>query len=139
MTTEREIRDMMFRVETARKRRLHPVWADMGLTAGQPRVLNQLLNQDHITQKELSDFCDMEPTTLSRVLDKVETMGYVNRMNNPGCRRSFLIALTEEGREKAMQVRKVFADIEIQMMEGFSDKEMELLKGMMSRIHENLN
>ena len=38
MDRKQEVRDLMFRTEMARKRRIHPVWTDMGLIAGQPRV-----------------------------------------------------------------------------------------------------
>ena len=57
MDRKQEVRDLMFRTEMARKRRIHPVWTDMGLIAGQPRVLSQLFIKDKITQKELAEAC----------------------------------------------------------------------------------
>lgn len=110
----------------------------MGLIAGQPRVLNQLAARDQVTQKELADACMIEPATLSRALDKLEAMGYVERRENPECRRSFLIALTEDGREKAEEVGAVFHEIEDQMMKGFSEEELDWMKAMLDRISENL-
>lgn len=138
MDKKREVRNLMFQTEMARRRCFYPVWAELGLIAGQPRVLSQLLIKDHITQKELSEFCYVDPTTLSRALDKLESMGYVCRKENPGCRRSFLIALTEEGRLEALKVQEVFADMEEQMLGGFSEQELDVLKGMLDRVYENL-
>ena len=120
MNKKQKIRDMMFCVEMMRKRRLHPVWAKMGLIAGQPRVLFQLSQKDRITQKELSDACCIEPATLSRALDRLEAMGYITRNDNPDCRRSFLIEITEEGKSMAEQVCQTFAEVEERMTEGFS-------------------
>ena len=121
----------MFRTEMARKRRIHPVWTDMGLIAGQPRVLSQLFIKDHITQKELAEACCIEPATLSRALDRLEAMGYIIRNDNPQCRRSFLISLTEEGKKMAVKVKDTFED-------GFSDEEMDTVISLVSRIYENL-
>lgn len=129
---------MMFCVEMMRKRRLHPVWAKMGLIAGQPRVLFQLSQKDRITQKELSDACCIEPATLSRALDRLEAMGYITRNDNPDCRRSFLIEITEEGKSMAEQVCQTFAEVEERMTEGFSAEEMDLMENMLGRMYENL-
>lgn len=128
----------MFCVEMMRKRRLHPVWAKMGLIAGQPRVLFQLSQKDRITQKELSDACCIEPATLSRALDRLEAMGYITRNDNPDCRRSFLIEITEEGKSMAEQVCQTFAEVEERMTEGFSAEEMDLMENMLGRMYENL-
>ncbi len=139
MNKKQKIRDMMFCVEMMRKRRLHPVWAKMGLIAGQPRVLFQLSQKDRITQKELSDACCIEPATLSRALDRLEAMGYITRNDNPDCRRSFLIEITEEGKSMAEQVCQTFAEVEERMTEGFSAEEMDLMENMLGRSYENLN
>lgn len=128
----------MFRTEMARKRRVHPTWADLGLIAGQPRVLTNLLIKDRITQKELSDACSFDPATLSRALDRLEAMGYITRNENPGCRRSFLIALTDEGRTMAGQVKQVFSNVEAQMLEGFSEEEMDVFLGLLTRMYDNI-
>lgn len=138
MDRKYELRNLMFRTEWARKRQLHPIWAKMGLIAGQPRVLSHLYVRDQVTQRELSDACSIDPATLSRALDRLEDMGYITRNDNPGCRRSYLVVLTEEGRKVAGQVHQVFHEIEEQMVKGFSEEEMETLYGLMDRIYQNL-
>ena len=84
----------------------------------QPRVLSQLFIKDHITQKELAEACCIEPATLSRALDRLEAMGYIIRNDNPQCRRSFLISLTEEGKDGG-KVKDTFEGLEEEMMDGF--------------------
>ncbi|MEG0370403.1 MAG: MarR family transcriptional regulator [Hungatella sp.] len=138
MDQKQKVRDLMFRTEMARKQRLHPIWNEMGLIAGQPRVLSQLLIRDHETQKELADACCIEPATLSRALDKLESMGYISRNDNPECRRSFLIALTEEGRPVAQRVCEVFREIEGRMVTDFSEEEIGEFITLISRMYENL-
>ncbi len=138
MNRKQEVRDLMFRTEMARKRKIHPVWGEMGLIAGQPRVLSQLYIKDKVTQKELADACCIEPATLSRALDRLEAMGYIVRNDNPQCRRSFLISLTEEGHQMAVKVQRTFDNLEDVMLAGFSEEEMENVISLVTRIYDNL-
>lgn len=139
MYEKRDIREMMFQIEMARKSRLQPLWNEMGLIAGQPRVLSRLVIKDHVTQRELSDACYIEPATLSRALDRLEAMGYIIRNTNPSCRRSFLISLTKEGRVVATAVKKIFDEIEEWMVEGFSKEEIDSMAKMLERMKGNMS
>ena len=94
---KREIREAMVEMEIARKRILQPFFQDLGLSPGQPRILNRLYEKDHVTQRELADKCFMDVATMSRNLDRLEEAGYITREKHPECRRSFLIVLTQEG------------------------------------------
>lgn len=138
--TERRgmVRDIMFRTEMSRKRQMHPKWGEMGLIAGQPRVLSELFCREKITQRELADLSCVEPATLSRALDRLEDMGYIVRNDNPDCRRSFLISLTEEGTRMAELVLEEFCRLEASMFKGFSVGELEILNDYMTRIYDNL-
>ncbi len=101
-------------------------------------MLSQLFIKDKITQKELAEACCIEPATLSRALDRLEAMGYIIRNDNPQCRRSFLISLTEAGKKMAVKVKETFEGLEEEMMEGISDEEMDTIISLVSRIYDNL-
>lgn len=139
MDQRQKTRDILFRMEMARKRRMHPIWGTLGLIAGQPRVLSELCYNENITQKELAELSSLEPATLSRSLDRLEEMGYILRNGNPDCRRSFLITLTEKGKQMADCVWKEFGDLENLMFAGFSEDEMTQLHSYIERIYGNLN
>lgn len=135
-----EIRRILMRLEGSRKRLLRPGFLELGLTLGmgQPRILNQLSRKDGISQRELADLCDMDVTTLSRTLDRLEEAGWLERKKHPECRRSFAICLTEEGRKKAAGVRAGFERLDQQICQGFSEEELETLRGFLKRMEENL-
>lgn len=75
---------------------------------GQAKILKCLLEQGSMTQRQLADKCMLDVTTMSRTLDKLQGAGYLLRTVNPSCRRSFLICITEKGKEKAASVQKYF-------------------------------
>ena len=105
MIKHEQVRRLLVRAERARKHLMQPHFTRIGLTFGQghARILDVLMTRDHITQKELSDLCHMDVTTMSRSLDRLEESGYLVREKDPGCRRSYLICLTKEGFAEAQK------------------------------------
>jgi DNA-binding MarR family transcriptional regulator len=97
-----------------------------------------LLVKDHVTQKELADNCHFEATTMSRNLDKLENLGLLTRQNNPDCRRSFLICLTEKGTAEAKEIKKVFELFEEIVSDGISEEEIDVYLNVMKRMCVNL-
>ena len=60
---------------------------DTGLTPGQPKVLDYLLNHDGTIQKEIAMFCHIEPASLTVLLNGMEKKGYIERRNVGNNRR----------------------------------------------------
>lgn len=134
------IRELMARGDRARKQIFSPLLSKFGLTPGQgqARILYYLLLKDHITQKELADNCHFEVTTMSRNLDKLEKLGLIARQNNPDCRRSFLICLTDKGIAEAKEIKKVFEQFETIVCDGISKEEIEVFLKVMTRMCDNM-
>lgn len=137
---QQSIRELLIREEKGRKQIISPLLSDLGLTPGQgqARILYNLLQQDHLTQKELADKCGIEAATMSRNLDKLEDMGFLLRENNPDCRRSFLIILTEKGILEAEEIKKVFQHFEELVCDGISEDEIGIFRRVLIKICENL-
>ena len=140
MIEKSQVRKLLVRAEKARKRLLQPYFTQIGLTFGQghARILDALLAQDHVTQKELSDICHMDVTTMSRSLDRLEESGYLVRERDPGCRRSFLICLTEEGRMESGKVHQMLQFVDNQIWKGLSPEEVGQFCRSLEKICENL-
>lgn len=135
-----EIREILHRLDMERKKFLGPKLQVLGLTVGegQARALRTLLEEGPMTQKQLADLCMRDAATMSRNIDRLEKTGLLKRENNPGCRRSYLICLTEEGKEKAKQVQKIFRELDERIWGDIPEKEMEQLYETLLRIERNL-
>lgn len=135
-----EIREILHRLDMERKKFLGPKLQVLGLTVGegQARALRILLEEGTMTQKQLADLCMRDAATMSRNIDRLEKAGLLKRENNPGCRRSYLICLTEEGKEKAKQVQKIFRELDERIWGDIPEKEMEQLYETLLRIERNL-
>lgn len=109
-----------------------------GITQGQPRMLNYLINHDGCIQKELSDNCDLEPATVTNILAGMEKSELIRRESDPNDRRVLHVFLTEKGVQTRMKVEEVFAVLEEECFTGFSDEEKELSVLFLNRIYDNL-
>ena len=138
---KRELRSMLFQLELSRRRLLQPWFSGLGLTLGQgqPRILARLLQGDGLTQRELADACVLDAATLSRALDRMEETGLIRRVENPGSRRSYLVRLTDAGREKAAQVQQGFDRVDEVLCRGFSQAELDRLQEDLERLRDNLD
>ena len=137
---KKDIRKILHRLDLERRQLMRPKFLEMGLTVGegQPRILNCLLEQGEMSQRELADACMFDVTTLSRTLDKMEKTGLLTRKVNPASRRAHFITLTPEGKVKARQVQKLFVWLDQILWGDIEEKEMEDLYRTLKKIEENV-
>ena len=135
-----KIRDLWFQVNTLRRAALRPYFQEIGLTVGQgqPRILNSLRKYGTMTQRELADRCFVDVTTISRTVDRLVKAGLLRKEIDPSCRRSCLISLTEEGREKAEQVKEIFEKGDEIWWEAFEEEELETFYRQLQKMEESL-
>ncbi|WP_158661574.1 MarR family winged helix-turn-helix transcriptional regulator [Blautia marasmi] len=134
-----KIREILHGMDIERRKIVRPKFQELGLTVGegQAKILKCLLEQGSMTQRQLADKCMLDVTTMSRTLDKLQGAGYLLRTVNPSCRRSFLVCITEKGKEKAASVQKIFSDLDEQIWQGISEDEMEVLYHTLQKIMKN--
>lgn len=105
----------------------------------QGRILYILWQEDSIPIKALSKKTGLALTTLTSMLDRMETSELINRTFSKTDRRKVLIVLTE----KAKKLQKKYHNVSSQMNEiyydGFSDDEILQFENYLSRILKNLN
>ena len=102
---------------------------------GQGRILAILKMQPEIVQKELGYLLDISKQALAELLNKLEKKGYITRTKSKKDRRSYVIKLTDAGRE-AMPEKSDERDndnIE-EIFDCLSDEEQNNLINYMERI-----
>ena len=107
---------------------------DLGLTYPQWIAIVALWEQDDQTVSELGEKMFLESNTLTPVLKKLETMGYLRRQRDPADERQVRISLTDEGRllrEKGMHMNLVAAT-------GLKPDEFARLQETVVTVRDNL-
>ncbi len=74
---------------------------------------------------------------MTRLIDRLEAKGVVVRKVGIGDRRLISIELTATGLAIAKKAAPTFESVNRQLLEGFTDKEVEQLTGMLRRLGEN--
>jgi DNA-binding MarR family transcriptional regulator len=89
------------------------------------------------TGADLARLYDMDPGAVTRMLDRIEAKGLIERVRRSDDRRVVEVKLTRSGQALAARIPKVLADTLNGVLRGFSHAEVEQLKGMLRRITAN--
>lgn len=111
--------------------------AALGLSPGQPKILDFLAAQGEHEQKAIADYCEIEPATVGSILTRMEAAGLVTRRNRPGNRRSLYVSLTPRGQELAGALNGIFAEAEAQITAGLTAEERQTLTGLLEKCLQN--
>ena len=97
------IQTLARRLDATMKDRLQECGVDIKIFAN----LMVLSEQDGINQRQLGEKLDFPEYYTSRNVDAAVKAGLVERRPDPNSRRSFLVFLTQAGRDKAAQLPKI--------------------------------
>lgn len=110
-----------------------------GITALQSRLIAYLDRHDGIRQSALADLIEVEPITLSRMVDRLAEAGLVERRPDPADRRAFRLHLTARGTARLGAIRAVTANVADDAMEGLTAADREALAALVDRVRANLS
>ena len=110
----------------------------LGVTRAQWRVMAVLARQPGSKQVELAERLDMEPITLSRILDKLQQAGHVRRVPDPADRRAWRLELTDKARPLHAQLMELAGEVSLDAFVGFEAEEIDQARALLARIRANL-
>ena len=109
-----------------------------GLTMGQPKVLDYLDSHNGAMQKDIASACNIEPGSLTAILNRMEDKELIIRKTLNNNRRTYHIFLTEKGKELQKKVKLAFAKLEDQAFVNISKEQRELFMDIFTKIHDNM-
>ncbi len=109
-----------------------------GLTAGQPKVLDYLGRHDGSVQKAIAAGCQIDPATLTGLLNRMEEKGLIRRCNEDGNRRSLHVYLTEQGWAKQREVRQTMERQSEIVQAGLSEEQRAQLLDCLYKVCANM-
>ena len=116
------------------------VFAELGLTEGQPKILYILRRKDGQVQRELAARCGIRPSTLAVLLATMEKRGLIYReICHVSCgKRASRVLLTQEGKSLAERLEEAVENLERRSLKGFTAEEQTTLFQMLERVERNL-
>ncbi|MGF6548986.1 MarR family winged helix-turn-helix transcriptional regulator [Paraburkholderia youngii] len=108
--------------------------ADAGLNLQQRGVLLTLARGSAQTPAALSKLAGVHPTRMTRVLDRLEDSGLIERARNGRDRRLVNVSLTQKGRAIAARHTRVVQGAWSERLSHFSKSDFDALSLLLSRL-----
>lgn len=121
------------------RRRFEQQTADLGLTSAQWRLLIHVLREDGVTQARLAERLEIEPISVSRLLDRMEQAGWIKRVAHPTDRRVRQIVATEAAEAVGTRLKDSAHSVYQEALEGLSAETQLALIGSLTTITQNLS
>jgi MarR family transcriptional regulator for hemolysin len=112
--------------------------AQYGMTRAQWAVLVRLDRAEGLNQSELAEMLDLQPITLTRLLDKLADSGLIERRPDPDDRRAKRLFLTPAARPLLEHLGVVGEDIMVAVLDGLEPPAIEQMLGQLDVVRGNL-
>ena len=109
-----------------------------GMTRAQWAVLFRLDRSEGLKQSELAEILDLQPITLTRLLDRLAENGLIERRADPNDRRANRLYLTPAARPVLEQLATLGLGMMETVLDGLDGKANERLLGDLTLIKDNL-
>ena len=109
-----------------------------GMTRAQWAVLAKLEYTEGLKQTELADMLDLQPITLTRLVDRLCTSGLIERRADPDDRRAKRLYLTARARPLMNRLADLGEDMMATVLEGFDAAKIEQMTKNLSAVRDNL-
>jgi DNA-binding MarR family transcriptional regulator len=112
--------------------------ADYGFTVQQAKALGYLKRNEGISQVRLAELCDLEPMALTRIVERMESDGWITRSRDVRDRRSNCLFITPDGERIHARMRQIGAQLRAQIISGVSLEERAVFINVLEYLYATL-
>jgi MarR family transcriptional regulator for hemolysin len=109
-----------------------------GMTRAQWQVLSRLERCEGLKQAELAEMLDLQPITLTRLVDRLCDNGLIVRRPDPADRRAKRLFLTEQARPLMDRLAVLGEEIMAEVLAGIDKADVALVLEKLGRAKDNL-
>ncbi|MEO8714720.1 MAG: MarR family transcriptional regulator [Acetobacteraceae bacterium] len=122
----------LLRVDADKRARCH------GMTRAQWAILIRLERQPGLSQKELAELLEVEPITVARLIDRLETRGMVERRPDPRDRRIWRLHLCPAAFPMLREIDEQRSEIIRMLAPGVDEAALEAMTEALLTMKTNL-
>jgi MarR family transcriptional regulator, organic hydroperoxide resistance regulator len=112
--------------------------AKLGLHPGQEIILMHLWRKDGQTQKQLATSLGVQPPTVTKMLQRLEASGIVERRGSNTDKRSMKAYLTTQGRDLEPLVNAIWQEMESITSTNLSLDQIKVFASILEQVTNNL-
>jgi len=121
------------------RRAFEKKFAGSFLTMAQARVLVYVSRCEGIRQIDLAELLDVQPITLTRLIDQLVSGGVLERRADPKDRRAFQLYLLPPAKAHLAAIEQVTRSIREEALAGFTERQVTDLVTMLQKMHDQLS
>lgn len=110
----------------------------LGLTQAQWKALFHISRNEGMRQAQLADILEVQPISVARLIDRMETAGWVRRQPDAEDRRAVNLYLTEKVEPLLAEMRKCSAELQAVAFAGIDEAAQAALMAQLTMIRKNL-
>ena len=109
---------------------------ELGVSPIEGHVLTYLRSYAPASIGDLVRVFGIKQSTFTSLLDRLEQAGFVRRTINPGDRRSFLIHISDEGRELAARLNRLLKTLEDDIRQRVEARDVKGFHAVMGAVED---
>jgi len=109
-----------------------------GLTRAQMVILARLEKQPDVSQSDLAAAAEVAPMTIARLIDRLETLGLVERCIDPRDRRVWRLRLTPAATPLLLEIERFRAKLRSVMIAGIDPAVLSAMTTGLRQIKHNV-
>lgn len=110
----------------------------IGLFPGQEILLMHLWERDGCSQADLVEALGVDHSTVTRMLQRLESAGLVERRSSSQDRRVMLVSLTDAGRGLRAEIERIWRELERRTTAHLTDRQREQLLHLLQSVEAHL-
>ena len=132
-----ELHFLLLKAYNVSSKRIQAMTSELGLTPGQPKVLEYLLEHDGAQSSDICRGFAIDKSTMASILPRMEKAGLVRREASPTDRRASLIWITDKGRELALIVKQAIFAVDTDLTQDVSAEDLAACERVLARMAAN--
>jgi DNA-binding MarR family transcriptional regulator len=110
--------------------------AALGVTGAQWKVLFKLSRKPGLRQVELADMLDIEPITLTRILDRLQEAGLIERSPDPADRRAWRLHVTAKAKPLVAKLQAIADEMTADAFAGIDPDDVQTTRRVLALVRE---
>jgi MarR family transcriptional regulator, organic hydroperoxide resistance regulator len=129
---------LFIQVAKAHRARTHELLSQLGLHVGQEMILVSLWMKDGQTLSQLAERLEVQPPTITKMVQRMEVSGIVKREASREDSRVSHVFLTSKGKNLQAKIEKVWEQVEREFVSGMSKEEKSVFQKLLVKAKESL-
>ncbi len=110
--------------------------SDYNITPAQYGVLNCLWGNGDLTPKQIGKLLLLEASSVSGILDRMQTNKLIERKIDPNNRRTIIVSATKKANDMRCAIEAIVVDMNNKFLSQLSDMEKDKLRSNLQKIIE---